>query len=58
MQQPQPCVMAPGLTRFWRGPDGLRLDAGAYVKALEYASGIEPVALGKPARGFFHAGVR
>ena len=31
------------------------MDAGAFVRALEYASGTEALVLGKPARGFFEA---
>jgi HAD superfamily hydrolase (TIGR01458 family) len=41
--------------RFWRTPDGLSLDAGAFVAALEYATGQEAVVVGKPARTFFAA---
>ncbi|MGD8926554.1 MAG: TIGR01458 family HAD-type hydrolase [Thioalkalispiraceae bacterium] len=55
MQTPPPVMIALGMTRYWRAPDGLRLDAGAYVSALQYASGIEPVVLGKPAQAFFDA---
>ena len=55
MQEPPPCLIALGMTRYWRAPEGLRLDAGAYVTALQYASGIEPIVLGKPAQAFFDA---
>jgi phospholysine phosphohistidine inorganic pyrophosphate phosphatase len=41
--------------RFWRTPDGLSLDAGPFVAALEYATGREAVVVGKPARAFFAA---
>lgn len=41
--------------RYWRRADGLALDVGAYVAALEYASGVEAVTVGKPAREFFLA---
>jgi phospholysine phosphohistidine inorganic pyrophosphate phosphatase len=41
--------------RYWRRADGLSLDVGAYVAALEYASGREAVTVGKPARAFFLA---
>lgn len=58
MQDPAPIFIALGMTRYWRAPDGLRLDAGAFVSALQYASGIEPVVLGKPAKAFFHAAVK
>ncbi len=39
--------------RFWRTQDGLSLDAGPFVAALEYASGKEAAVLGKPEEGFF-----
>jgi HAD superfamily hydrolase (TIGR01458 family) len=41
--------------RFWLTPDGLSLDVGPFVAALEYASGAEAYVVGKPARGFFDA---
>jgi HAD superfamily hydrolase (TIGR01458 family) len=41
--------------RYWRRADGLALDVGAYVAALEYASGREAVTVGKPAQAFFLA---
>jgi HAD superfamily hydrolase (TIGR01458 family) len=53
MQQPRPALIALGMTRYWCASDGLRLDAGAFVSALQYASGIEPVVLGKPSPLFF-----
>jgi HAD superfamily hydrolase (TIGR01458 family) len=57
MTTPPPVLVALGLTRYWRAPDGLRLDVGAFVAALERASGLEAVVLGKPARPFFDAAV-
>lgn len=41
--------------RYWMTPGGLSLDAGAFVAALEYATGREAVVVGKPAPGFFAA---
>lgn len=41
--------------RYWRRADGLALDVGAYAAALEYASGVEAVVVGKPSRQFFAA---
>ncbi len=55
MAEPRPALVALGMTRYWRAADGLRLDTAPFVKALEHATGIEPVVLGKPARAFFDA---
>jgi HAD superfamily hydrolase (TIGR01458 family) len=41
--------------RFWLTPDGLALDVGPFVAALEYASAREAVVVGKPAPAFFAA---
>ena len=40
-------------TPYFQGEDGLMLDAGPFVVALEYASGVEATVLGKPAKDFF-----
>ena len=55
MQPQSPHLIALGMTRYWRAEDGLRLDAGAYVSALQYAVGRAPVVLGKPASAFYQA---
>lgn len=55
MTEPRPALVALGMTRYWRAPDGLRLDTAPFVKALQHATGIDPVILGKPARAFFDA---
>jgi len=39
--------------RFWNPGEGFRLDAGPFVAALEYASGMEAVLVGKPSPAFF-----
>ncbi len=39
--------------RFWLTADGLSLDAGPFVAAVEYASGKEAFVVGKPSAGFF-----
>jgi len=47
-------LIALGMSRYWRTSDGnLSLDAGPFVAALQFASGTEPIVLGKPARPFF-----
>ena len=55
MAAPHPYLVALGMTRYWRAPDGLRLDTAPFVVALQHATGIEPVVLGKPAEPFFRA---
>ncbi|MDQ6960859.1 MAG: TIGR01458 family HAD-type hydrolase [Mariprofundaceae bacterium] len=40
--------------RFWQKPDGLHLDLGVFVAAIEYATGSDAEILGKPSRDFFH----
>ena len=55
MMEPAPALLALGMTRYWRAPDGLRLDTAPFVMALSHATGIEPVVLGKPAAPFFDA---
>jgi HAD superfamily hydrolase (TIGR01458 family) len=57
MADARPPLVALGLTRYWRAEDGLRLDAGAFVRALEYATGRAAVVLGKPDRAFYDAAV-
>jgi HAD superfamily hydrolase (TIGR01458 family) len=39
--------------RFWRTADGLSLDAGPFVAAIEYATGTTAEVVGKPSRAFF-----
>jgi HAD superfamily hydrolase (TIGR01458 family) len=39
--------------RYWMRVDGLSLDVGPFVAALEYATRREAIVVGKPARGFF-----
>jgi phospholysine phosphohistidine inorganic pyrophosphate phosphatase len=57
MSNPAAPLVALGLTRYWRAPDGLRLDVGGYVRALEYATGRRAVVLGKPDAAFYAAAV-
>jgi phospholysine phosphohistidine inorganic pyrophosphate phosphatase len=53
MADPQAELVALGATRYWRARDGLRLDVGPFVAALEQASGRRARVLGKPAPQFF-----
>jgi HAD superfamily hydrolase (TIGR01458 family) len=39
--------------RFWLAPDGLALNAGPFVAAIEYATDREAVVVGKPSPSFF-----
>jgi len=55
MAAPPPALVALGMTRYWRAPDGLRLDVAPFVAALEHATGARAVVLGKPAASFFEA---
>ena len=43
--------------RYWRTPEGLHVDIGAFVAGLEYAASVEAVITGKPSRAFFDAAV-
>jgi len=57
MSDPAPPLVALGMTRYWRAEDGLRLDAGAFVRALEYAAGRTAVVVGKPDPAFYATAV-
>lgn len=49
-------LIALAANRMFRDSDGeLSLDAGAFVKALEYSSGVSALLLGKPSPDFFRA---
>ncbi len=43
--------------RFWHEPDGLYMDIGAFVSALEYSSGKNATIIGKPNRAIFDSAV-
>ncbi|MET0984997.1 MAG: TIGR01458 family HAD-type hydrolase [Steroidobacteraceae bacterium] len=53
MQEPQPAFIALGTTRYWLAADGLRLDAGPFVSALEFAVNRSATVIGKPSQLFF-----
>src|SRR5262245_40335224 len=48
-------LLALAMNRYFRETDGLSLDAGPFVAALEYASGRKATLFGKPAPALFHA---
>jgi HAD superfamily hydrolase (TIGR01458 family) len=50
-------LVAMGDNRYFQEEDGLSLDVGPFVAALEYAAGVRAVVVGKPAPSFFHMGV-
>ena len=43
-----------GLNRYFKQGDALLLDAGPFIKAIEYAAGTEATIVGKPAPAFFN----
>lgn len=53
MANPDSQLVALGMTRYWRTADGLQLDVGPFVKALEFASERKALVFGKPACMFF-----
>lgn len=50
-------LLAVGNNRYFKCAEGLTLDAGPFVRALEYAVDCEAIVLGKPSQAFFHAAV-
>ena len=44
--------------RYWQVSDGLKLDIGAFVAGLEYATGATATVVGKPSPEMFHAALR
>lgn len=46
-------LIAMARNRYFQEPEGLTIDLGAFVAALEYASGVEADVVGKPAPAFF-----
>lgn len=47
-------LLAMGDNRYFRSRGALRLDAGPFVRALEYAAGVKALILGKPSAAFFN----
>jgi HAD superfamily hydrolase (TIGR01458 family) len=46
-------LLAMGDNRYFHSRGALRLDTGPFVRALEYAAGVQALILGKPSREFF-----
>ena len=53
ISHPPPAFITLGMTCYWQAEDGLRLDVAPFAIALEYASGIKPLVMGKPAKTFY-----
>jgi phospholysine phosphohistidine inorganic pyrophosphate phosphatase len=48
-------IVALSRDRYWRRGESLALDAGPFVRALEYATGVEAQVAGKPSSAFYAA---
>ncbi|KAJ8264458.1 hypothetical protein GJAV_G00149400 [Gymnothorax javanicus] len=55
MQLETPVLFSLGRGRYYKETDGLKLDVGVYMKALEYACDVEAEVVGKPAPMFFQS---
>lgn len=51
-------LVAVGDNRYFRDEQGMSLDAGPFIRALEYAADCKARILGKPAEAFFHAALK
>ena len=51
-------VLGSGANRYWKSEAGWILDAGPFVAALEFASGVEATVVGKPSAAFFTGAAR
>ncbi|KAG7264489.1 hypothetical protein CRUP_025569 [Coryphaenoides rupestris] len=54
----EPILFSLGKGRYYKETDGLKLDVGPFMKALEYACDVEAEVIGKPSAGFFHSVLR
>ncbi|OHX66139.1 TIGR01458 family HAD-type hydrolase [Flammeovirga pacifica] len=43
--------------KFWKASDGLRIDIGAFITGLEYATTKQSVCIGKPEKAFYEAAI-
>ena len=46
-------ILALHKNRFWQKPDGMHLDSGPFIAAIEYATAKQATVLGKPSADFF-----
>lgn len=46
-------LLAVGMNRYFQKSDGLHLDAGPFIRALEYAADVKATLIGKPGRTLF-----
>lgn len=51
----KPVLFSLGQGRYYKETDGLKLDVGVYMKALEYACDLEAEVIGKPSAAFFNS---
>lgn len=54
---PEAVLFSLGMGRYYCEMDGLKMDNGAFTRALEYASGKTAEVIGKPAEAYFHSAV-
>lgn len=58
MELESPVLISLGKGRYYKETSGLMLDIGAYMKALEYACGIEAEVVGKPSPEYFQSALK
>ncbi|XP_061763564.1 phospholysine phosphohistidine inorganic pyrophosphate phosphatase isoform X2 [Nerophis ophidion] len=51
----KPLLFSLGKGKYYKETDGLKLDVGVYMKALEYACDVEAEVIGKPSAQFFQS---
>ena len=57
MQDQSVPLISMGYNRYFKEPDGLSLDLGAFTSCLEFASGKQAIITGKPSRDFYFQAV-
>uniref|UniRef100_A0A2K6U5P6 Phospholysine phosphohistidine inorganic pyrophosphate phosphatase n=2 Tax=Saimiri boliviensis TaxID=27679 RepID=A0A2K6U5P6_SAIBB len=58
MELENPVLISLGKGRYYKETSGLMLDVGPYMKALEYACGIQAEVVGKPSPEFFKSALQ